>query len=131
MRRQRAGAEPMVVKNLHPAEPVFSTFAVHSPSGSRYTVEVRSLVDLENSCSCTDFRTNGLGTCKHVEAVLATLRRKRAAAGAGRRSRRSEIFLRRTAEPEVVLAPPSENALTAETSGNPRALFRRQRTFAW
>jgi hypothetical protein len=52
LRRQRAGAEPMAVRNLHSAEPIFSTFAVQSPSGSRYTVEVRSLVDLENSCSC-------------------------------------------------------------------------------
>ncbi len=117
LRRQRAGAEQMAVKNLHPAKSVFSTFAVQSPSGSRYTVEVRSLVDLENSCSCPDFRTNGLGTCKHVEVVLASLRRKRAAAGAGVRSRshRAEVFLRRTAEPEVVLAEPAEHALTPET----------------
>ena len=116
LRRQRAGAEPMAVKNLHPAESVFSTFAVQSPSGSRYTVEVRSLVDLENSCSCTDFRTNGLGTCKHVEAVLAFLRRKRAAAGAGPRSRHAEVFLRRSAEPEVVLARPAGGVLGRETA---------------
>jgi hypothetical protein len=24
-----------------------------------------------NSCACPDYRVNGLGTCKHIEAVLA------------------------------------------------------------
>jgi len=115
LRRERAGVESMAVKNLHPAERLFSTFAVQSPSGSRYTVEVRSLVDLENSCSCTDFRTNGLGTCKHVEAVLAALRRKQPAARTATRSQRAEVFLRRTAEPEIVLVRPAEPMLPVET----------------
>ena len=66
--------------------------------------------------TCTDFRTNGLGTCKHVEAVLASLRRKRAAAGAGQRSRYAEVFLRRSAEPEVVLARPAGGVLGTETA---------------
>jgi predicted nucleic acid-binding Zn finger protein len=28
----------------------------------------------ENYCSCPDFAVNTLGTCKHIEALLAELR---------------------------------------------------------
>jgi hypothetical protein len=100
----------MRIENLEPSDPVFSTFAVRSPSGARYEVEIRSLSDRENSCSCPDFRTNGLGTCKHLEAVIARLRRTpagRAALECGGRSTRVEVFMRRSGgEPAVVCVLP-------------------------
>lgn len=34
-----------------------------------YTVQLRSLETRTNTCSCPDFALNGLGTCKHIEAV--------------------------------------------------------------
>src|SRR5256886_42085 len=106
LRRERASSELMRIEILEPSEPVFSTFAVRSPSGACYEVEVRSLSERENSCSCPDFRTNGLATCKHVEAVMARLRRTpagRAALQRGGRSTRVEVFMRRTGgEPAVV-----------------------------
>lgn len=110
LRRERAASELMHLKSFEPSEPVFATFAVRSPSGTCYEVEVRSLSECENSCSCPDFRTNGLATCKHVEAVIARLRRTPAGRSAlehGTRSPRVEVFVRRTGgEPEVVLVPP-------------------------
>src|SRR2546430_11818740 len=110
LRRERATSELMHVKSLEPSEPVFATFGVQSPSGACYEVEVRSLLEPENSCSCPDFRTNGLATCKHVEAVIARLRRTpagRSALDRGGRSPRVEVFVRRTGEePEVVFVPP-------------------------
>ena len=64
----------------------------------------------ETSCSCPDFRTNGLATCKHVEAVIARLRRTpagRSALERGGHSPRVEVFVRRTGEePDVVFVPP-------------------------
>ena len=39
-----------------------------------YSVELRSLAGRSFSCTCTDFRINGLGTCKHVEGVLLHLK---------------------------------------------------------
>ena len=33
-------------------------------------MEIRDLAQRRFACTCTDFRINGLGTCKHVEAVL-------------------------------------------------------------
>ena len=56
---------------------MFSNFEVHSPSGVTYAVEIEDLATRQFSCECVDFRVNGLGTCKHVEAVLDYLERER------------------------------------------------------
>ncbi len=58
-------------------EPVFSEFAVANPeSGSKYRVVIRGARPGDNFCTCPDFATNTLGTCKHVEFTLARLERK-------------------------------------------------------
>ena len=36
-------------------------------------MEIRDLARRQFSCDCVDYRVNGLGTCKHVEAVLDQL----------------------------------------------------------
>lgn len=98
-RRQRAASEPLSVETLEPDHPVFGTFRVSSETGSSYEVEIRSLSERDNSCGCPDYEVNGLGTCKHVEAVLAQVRTLRQAKAA---KPRIEVFLRRTGErPEV------------------------------
>ena len=74
-RRQRALEEITSVVNQG-ANPVFSTFAVTSQSGQTYQVEVRSLTELHNSCTCADYRSNLIGTCKHIEGVLLFLQAK-------------------------------------------------------
>lgn len=53
-----------------------SVTASGEPARTR-TVEIRSLDEPINFCDCPDFATNRLGTCKHVEAVLHRLRRRR------------------------------------------------------
>lgn len=73
-RRLRAAKETMRFRNLTPEYPVFSNFSVESASGQTYHVELRNLKPLVGSCTCVDFRVNGLGTCKHVEALLRVLR---------------------------------------------------------
>src|SRR6266545_4561231 len=72
-RRLRAKTEAARITNLDPSHTIFSNFAVRSTSGMTYTVEIRSLRQRQFSCSCVDFRINGLGTCKHVEATLLYL----------------------------------------------------------
>jgi hypothetical protein len=64
------------ITNLHPEHPVFSSFAVKSPSGMTYQVEIRDLKERSFSCNCPDFRTAGLVMCKHVEATLIWLKRR-------------------------------------------------------
>ena len=69
-RRLRAQAEPLRVTELGGDHLFFTNFRVSSGSGMSYSVEIRSLRDRLYFCTCVDFRINGLGTCKHVEAVL-------------------------------------------------------------
>src|SRR5918996_3727849 len=72
-RRWRAQTERPHVIRLDRRHPIFSNFRVGSNSGMAYDAEIRSLARRLFSCTCVDFRTNGLGTCKHVEATLLYL----------------------------------------------------------
>jgi superfamily II DNA or RNA helicase len=47
----------------------------HLPAS--YLVQIRSLSRRANHCTCPDFASNQLGTCKHVEAVLHRLRKRK------------------------------------------------------
>jgi len=75
-RRLRAREEKFRIVNTDPIHPIFSNFEVKSASGMTYAVEIRDIITRQYSCTCTDFRINGLGTCKHVEAVLLQLARR-------------------------------------------------------
>src|SRR5574340_86785 len=69
--RRQFGREQMFEWRNLGAEPVFSDFAVHNPaSGGHYRVTIRGQTAGDNRCSCPDYTTNDLGTCKHIEFVL-------------------------------------------------------------
>jgi superfamily II DNA or RNA helicase len=72
-RRLRAREGAFVIRNADAQFPVFSNFSVGSGSGLTYAVEIRDVAGRQFACTCQDFRKNGLGTCKHVEAVLLHL----------------------------------------------------------
>src|SRR5207302_385432 len=73
-RLQRARAGRFTIEKLGPKR-VFSDFAVTNPAtGGRYTVGVRGFEVGDNTCTCPDFKANTLGTCKHIEAVLESLK---------------------------------------------------------
>jgi len=95
-RRQRGLEEITKVVNLG-THPVFSAFAVTSKSGQTYRVEIRSLTELQNACACADYKTNFIGTCKHIEGVLLYLQDKhkdRLAELARQRPTGAQIYLR-------------------------------------
>jgi len=49
---------------------VFGDYNVYNPENKNiYKVALRSNDNTLNFCSCLDFKTNHLGTCKHIEAV--------------------------------------------------------------
>ena len=73
-RRLRAQTERFVIRNLDARDLVFSRFQVGSATGMTYSVEIRDVTARQFACDCVDFSANGLGTCKHVEAVLLHLR---------------------------------------------------------
>ncbi len=71
IRRQRAKAVKFGIENVGKNR-VFSDFRVSNPeSGGVYTVTIRGLdTGDHNSCTCPDFKSNTLGTCKHIVAVI-------------------------------------------------------------
>src|SRR4051812_49753947 len=74
VRRKRAAEEGLTIQNLG-RNRVFSDYLVSNPkSGGKYRVSIRGFDVGDNACECPDFKTNTLGTCKHIEAVLAVLR---------------------------------------------------------
>jgi len=113
-RRLRASIEPISVEPLKPGQSFFGTFTVRSrESAKAYLVEIRSLIELENSCQCIDYQTNGLATCKHIEAVLFHLRKGRIrlfkqAARDG--SPYVEVYLSRRGLPEIRVAWPDKTS---------------------
>src|SRR3954451_21134184 len=74
LRRQRAKSSRLAIRNLTKKK-VYSDYEVTNPeSGGRYTVTVRGFDTGDNTCTCPDFKSNTLGTCKHIEAVLDHLK---------------------------------------------------------
>jgi superfamily II DNA or RNA helicase len=111
LRRQFGRKQKFKFRNLG-TQPVFSDFEVLNPQTKKaYRVAVRGAGLGDNFCSCPDFATNSLGTCKHVEFALARLRQRKgtsAALRAGFRPAHSEVYLRYGAKREVCLRPGTE-----------------------
>ena len=115
-RRARAQTEEFRIGNTDARHPIFSNFRVQSGNGLTYSVEIRDVRQRQFACECVDFRINGLGTCKHVEAVLLHL---------GARFKRLFQAAAKKATPrfDVVPDPASDSVrlLTGDTAV-PRAL---------
>jgi len=69
-RRKRAVSESFDINPAANSGSIFSDWFITGASRETYRVEIRSLNSAINSCGCKDYQVNGLGTCKHVEAVL-------------------------------------------------------------
>jgi superfamily II DNA or RNA helicase len=97
LRRQFGREQAFTLKNVG-TEPFFSEFLVSNPqSKGTYRVAVRGELPGDNYCACLDYATNELGTCKHIEYVLAQLEKKRGAKAAFTRGYHppfSELYLR-------------------------------------
>jgi hypothetical protein len=97
LRRQFGREQEFGLENLG-SDPFFSEFRVSNPvSKSGYRVAIRGLGPGGNFCSCPDYSTSELGTCKHLEFTLARLEKKRGARAAFARGYHpafSELYLR-------------------------------------
>jgi SNF2 family DNA or RNA helicase len=103
-------------------ESIFSEFRINNPqSKSSYRVAIRGLRPGDNFCSCPDYMTNELGTCKHIEFTLAKLEKKRGAKAAfvrGYRPPFSELYLRNDGRRAICFragtdCPPAMSKVTA------------------
>ena len=124
--RRQFGREQKFKLENRGADPVFSEFAVTNPqSGNRYRVVIRGGRAGDNYCACPDFATNSLGTCKHVEFVLAKLERRPGGKKLLQESFRpaySEVMLKYGAQREVRFlpgadCPPGLSAMAARYFG--------------
>jgi SNF2 family DNA or RNA helicase len=96
MRLDSAGKTPFKIKVLEESYFPFTSFEVTGATQVCYTVEIRSLSEKINSCSCPDNKVNMLGSCKHIEGTLLHIEskgRRRFKALAKMESPRTEIFL--------------------------------------
>jgi len=75
-RRRKRGDEEILKITNKGKHPVYSAFEVISTSERSYTVQIRSLTELLNTCTCPDYLTNTIGTCKHIEGVLMNLKKQ-------------------------------------------------------
>ncbi|MGC8521081.1 MAG: DEAD/DEAH box helicase [Steroidobacteraceae bacterium] len=104
LRRQFGREQKLKVENLG-EEPIFSEYRLTNPkTGGSYRVAIRGVQPGDNYCGCPDFATNDLGTCKHIEFLLARLERRPGGARALRRGFRapySEVYLHYGGERQV------------------------------
>jgi superfamily II DNA or RNA helicase len=108
LRREYGREQPFALRNLGDQR-VFSDFEVHNPAtDGKYRVAIRGEQLGDNYCSCPDFTTNTLGTCKHIEFTLHQLRQNAADAqelGRGYNPPYSSVYLRYGAQREVHFRP--------------------------
>ena len=119
LRRQFGREQNFAFKNLgdRPDLLRFRGHAIRQTKRS-YRVRIRGKHPGENFCTCPDFATNTLGTCKHIEFTLAALERKR-----GGRPRSQRAFSRHTAKSSALRRPP-RSALPARHGHCPVELAR-------
>lgn len=92
-RTRRAIEEPMTVKPDRSDRPWTDYAVTNRLSGKSYRVALRGVNPGDSYCSCPDFRTNTLGTCKHVIKVTRFAKRKFSPRVLARRFRPSELAL--------------------------------------
>lgn len=75
-RRKRARSEKMIISNPTQKTPWTDYVVTSAVSGKTYRVALRGLELGQAFCTCPDFRTNTLGTCKHVMKVLEKVQKR-------------------------------------------------------
>lgn len=75
-RRQRAATEKMALRSLDQGSPWADYIVTSHQSGRTYRVTLHGLQPGDCYCSCPDFRTNRLGTCKHILQTLEKVRKR-------------------------------------------------------
>src|SRR5438128_1075200 len=108
LRRQFGREQRFLLKNTG-GHPISSEFEVTNPESQNiYRVAIRGSEPGNNFCSCPDFATNTLGTCKHIEFALARLGRNsenRKALARAFEPPFSEVYLHYGAQRQVRFRP--------------------------
>jgi len=96
LRKQFGEQQEFVLENRG-SHPIFSEFSLLNPKSAKtYRIAIRGTAPGSNYCSCPDYRINTLGSCKHIEFVLARLALRRGGKAALRKGYLppySEVYL--------------------------------------
>jgi superfamily II DNA or RNA helicase len=92
-REERAASEKFRFTSSDPQHPWADYTITSALSGKSYRVALRGEEPGQSYCSCPDFRTNTLGTCKHVLHVLRRIRRRFSPAQRGQPYRNRTAFV--------------------------------------
>ena len=75
-RQVRAEQETMTVRTMDRSKPWTDYVVTSRHSGRSYRVALRGLETGDSYCTCPDFRTNHLGTCKHILNVQEKIKKR-------------------------------------------------------
>ncbi len=115
-REERASKERMTIRAAQPNTLWTDYLVTNTATGKTYRVALRGWEPGESYCSCPDYRSNTLGTCKHILNVQRKVKRRFPAAKRKRPYRQDDIavHLRYGGEPELrMLLPPDLNGQVA------------------
>lgn len=102
-RAERAKIEKMTIQAADASRPWTDYAVTNRLSGKSYRVALRGVERGDSYCSCPDFRTNTLGTCKHILHVLQKAKRKFTASRLKRPYRRKRLGLHLRYDRDVTL----------------------------
>ncbi len=92
-REERARTEKFRLQSSAPQKPWTDYTITSALSGKTYRVALRGEERGDSFCSCPDFRTNTLGTCKHILHVLHRVKRRFPVSARTRPYRNGEAFV--------------------------------------
>lgn len=92
-RVKRASEERMKVRSTNRDRPWTDYIVTSERSGRSYRVALRGLESESSYCTCPDFRTNRLGTCKHILQVQSKVQKRFSAAKLRSPYRRKRVSL--------------------------------------
>jgi hypothetical protein len=102
-REERSRKEKFKLKSHDPERPWTDYLVTSAATGKTYRVALRSRERGISYCSCPDFRTNTLGTCKHVLYVLRRVKTKFSDAALRRPYRRQHVSVHLTSGERLAL----------------------------
>ncbi len=107
-RESRAKTEKFRIKSVDPDKPWTDYLVNSAGSGKSYRVALRGEERGSSYCSCPDYRTNTLGTCKHVFYALGRVKAKFSAKQRNRKPKRKRfsVYVRYDQDGKLQLARP-------------------------
>ncbi|VAX40009.1 SWF/SNF family helicase [hydrothermal vent metagenome] len=116
-RQKRATTEKMKLRSSDPEKPWVDYTLTSLLSGKTYRVALRGEERGQSYCSCPDFRTNRLGTCKHIMNALAKVHKKFSAKKRNKKLKRKETSLHLEYGEELSLKLETPDKLTPDVNG--------------